>query len=224
MAELVSLRRVSKNFSTAVEEVVALDEVSLDIAEGDFVCVQGPSGSGKTTLLNVVAGLEVADSGEVVVAGQHLEGMGESKRAHHRLHHVGIVFQDDNLIPELTAQENIELPLQALGIPLGATGQLAREALDKVSIGQLADRRPAEMSGGQRQRVGIARALAGGRKLLLADEPTGALDSATSRDLFSLLQQLSGDGYTVLLVSHSPEAVDYASRAFTMTDGRLAAV
>lgn len=221
MNSTVVLRGVSKRFDTPAEQVVALADVSMVVNKGDFICVYGRSGSGKTTLLNVIAGLEVADAGTVSVAGMSMDGADGEARAGVRLRTMGVVFQDDNLLAELTASENIELPLQALGLEPAQARADALKALTQVGIGDLGDRLPPEMSGGQRQRVGIARALTGGRSLILADEPTGSLDSVTSRELFELLGRLSSGGSTVVVVTHDPLAREYATRVMTMRDGVL---
>lgn len=185
---------VSRDFVTPAETVHALAGVSLAVEAGDLVVVYGASGSGKTTLINVMAGLDVPTSGSVVVDEQPLDGIGERARARGRLETIGVVFQDENLIPELTAGENIMLPLLARGTDRGQALEQARESLTRVGLPELLDRRPAEMSGGQRQRVGIARAIAGGRTILLADEPSGAVDTATAEGLFTLMRQLADEG------------------------------
>lgn len=223
MTVTVQLENVSKKFETPAQQVVALDGVSVVVQEGEFLCVYGRSGSGKSTLLNVISGLETADAGTVGVGGMSMDSLGQEGRAALRLKTMGVVFQDDNLLAELTAAENIELPLQALGLTRSQAHAEALEALDTVGLGGLGDRRPPEMSGGQRQRVGIARALTGGRSLILADEPTGALDSRTSDELFELLRELSGRGSTVLVATHDPLARDYATTVMTMRDGVLSA-
>lgn len=221
MTPLVQITSAHKKFPTPAEEVVALDDVSLVINNGEFVCIYGASGSGKTTLLNVIAGLTSTDAGTVTIASTSMDQANSNDRAALRLKTMGVIFQDDNLLAELTASENIELPLQALGFTPSQARMMALEALQRVSLEHLANRVPPEMSGGQRQRVGIARALTGERSLILADEPTGALDSTTSRELFGLLRDLSKQGSTVVVATHDPLARDFASRILTMRDGIL---
>ena len=221
MTPLVQITSAHKKFPTPAEEVFSLDDVSLVINNGEFVCIYGASGSGKTTLLNVIAGLTSTDAGTVTIASTSMDQANSNDRAALRLKTMGVIFQDDNLLAELTASENIELPVQALGFTPSRARMMALEALQRVSLEHLANRVPPEMSGGQRQRVGIARALTGERSLILADEPTGALDSTTSRELFGLLRDLSKQGSTVVVATHDPLARDFASRILTMRDGIL---
>ena len=219
--ELVSVAGVDKVFRTTAEHVVALANVEFRARAGDLICVHGASGSGKSTLLNVIAGLEVPDGGSVVVAGQELVGASEAVRTRVRLSTMGIVFQDDNLLFELSAAENLQLPLEAMGLTSRQSRAEAESALRRVGLADLVDRMPAEMSGGQQQRVGIARALTGGRSVILADEPTGSLDSDTSRGLFELLRQLANAGSLVVVATHDPLGAEFASRLLDMVDGKL---
>lgn len=214
---------LTKRYVTAAETVHAVDDVSIVLSAGEFVCLHGTSGSGKSTLLHLLAGLTEADSGRVLVDGVDMVTAGVSERARIRRTTMGVVFQRDNLIDEFTAWENVALPLEITGVLGGSARAQAEEMLALVGVGDLAGRRPAELSGGQRQRVGIARALAGGRRLLLADEPTGALDSVSSRALFKLFTELAGDGVALLVVSHDPECRSWATRSLEMVDGRLVA-
>jgi len=200
---------------------MALDSVDLHVAAGEFVALFGASGSGKTTLLNVIAGLQELNSGYVHVCGHAVHRLSESDRAHMRLTDVGVVFQDNNLIPEFTALENIMLPLRARGWSAAEATAQAEEMLGTVGLERLGRRMPAQLSGGQKQRVGIARAVVGGRKVLLADEPTGALDSETSRDVFALLRALSEQGVAVVVASHDPLVIEHASHVITIRDGRV---
>lgn len=210
---------VARRYVGAAETVVALDDVTIAVAPGEFVCVQGPSGSGKSTLLNVIAGLDSPDDGQVEVLGTRTDGLGEEERAAFRLENIGVVFQDDNLISEFTALENVMLPLEARGMA-GARGA-ALESLESLGVGALGNRLPAEMSGGQRQRIGIARAIVGGRRLLVADEPTGALDSRNSRALFEAVAELCRSGNSAIVATHDPLAQEFASRVVEMIDGRI---
>ncbi len=208
-------------YATAAGEVHALRGVDLEVRSGELTLLTGSSGSGKSTLLNVLAGLEQASQGRVEVLGKTLNSMSASERAALRLNHIGMVFQDNNLIAQFTAAENVELVLGCQGSPQPA--EAARRLLGEVDMEELADRRAGAMSGGQRQRVGIARALAGDRELLLCDEPTGSLDRANSLTLFETLKRLAHDeGVAVLVATHDPEAVAFADRHLVIVDGLLA--
>lgn len=224
MGALARVDSVSKRYRSGVEVVVAVDDASFTVCPGEFACVYGASGSGKTTLLNLLAGIEVADSGSVVVAGESLVGRSEAARADIRLHRIGVVFQSNNLLPEFTARENVALPLRVRGMARAEADASADTALGSVGLSGLGDRLPERMSGGQRQRVGIVRALAGGQPLLLADEPTGALDSENSRSLFGLMRALCDDrGTAVVLATHDPLAGEFADSVYGMVDGVVAA-
>ncbi len=217
---LLRLSRVSKRYQTGVEEVIACDDVSVEMLAGEVVWLRGASGSGKTTLIKVAAGIVAPDCGEVHVADKALDAGGAGAAARRRLTEIGIVFQDDLLIEEFTAHENVRLPLEA-GHWRGDWDREAEDKLTLVGLGDLAGRRPTEMSGGQRQRVGIARALAGGKRLLLADEPTGSLDSRTSCSIFELFADLARRGVGVLVASHDPIFGAYAVRTWDIVDGRV---
>lgn len=221
--EVVRVTEVCKRFVIGSDTVVAAHMVNLSVGSGEFVCIYGASGSGKTSLLNIVAGLDAADSGHVVVAGQDVTELPEGGRADLRLHSIGVIFQANNLLPEFTAQENVLLPLLIRGLRRGVAEVKADAALATVGLVNMGDRRPSEMSGGQRQRVGIARALAGEQQLLVADEPTGALDSENSIRLFTLLRRVCDEqGTSVLLATHDPLAEPYADAAYTIVDGVVA--
>jgi ABC-type lipoprotein export system ATPase subunit len=215
---------VTRSFRSPVEVVHAVRDADLVIEQGTMVGLYGASGSGKSTLVNLIAGIDVPTSGAVTVLGSNVGRMDESARARFRLAHIGVVFQDDNLIEEFTATENVMLPLEASGWGEARARPAARDALDRVGLVDLGHRRPAELSGGQRQRVGIARALAGERVLLLADEPTGALDSDNSRRLFELLRMLADGGVTVLLATHDRSSESFVSARYELRDGRPIAV
>lgn len=221
LAVPVIVADATRSYRTPAEVVHALDGVTLAASWGQFLCIHGPSGSGKSTLLNVIAGLDLVDSGQVQVDGHELSQLSENERAHLRLTTIGVVFQGDVLVEEFTAAENVALPLEARGIKSEAALAQAAEALEQVGIGALGPRWPREMSGGQRQRVGIARALVGGRRLLLADEPTAALDRANSASLFALLADLCSQGALVIVCSHDPLAGKYADIVYNLVDGRL---
>ncbi|MGO1317013.1 MAG: ABC transporter ATP-binding protein [Cellulomonadaceae bacterium] len=212
---------VARTYTSAVEKVHAVRAVTLNVGPHEFVCVMGPSGCGKSTLLNLVAGIDVPTAGTVVVAGTDITALGEQERAAHRLRTTGVVFQEHRLLPELTARENVMLPLEVLGHSRRSAARAARDALDRVGIGELGARFPDQLSGGQRQRVGVARAIVGGRDVLLADEATGALDNETSRSIYALLARLAADGTTVLAATHDPEATRWATRVVRMRDGAV---
>lgn len=218
----IHARDVSLRFASGPEVVTALEGVTVPFLHGELAAVMGASGSGKTSLLNVVAGLEVPDEGQVVVGDADIAALNDDARADVRLHAIGLVFQDDNLLPMLTARENVALPLRARGWAAGEAVAEADAWLSRVGLAGMEARRPAEMSGGQRQRDGIARAVAGGRRILLADEPIGALDSATTRDVLGLLRELADDGVCVVVVSHDAVVRRFADRVWVMGDGRLA--
>ncbi|MEV4221374.1 ABC transporter ATP-binding protein [Nonomuraea sp. NPDC049725] len=213
---VVSLREVTRTHG----DVHALKGVSLDVARGELVAVMGPSGSGKSTLLNVAGGLDRPTSGSVVIEGADLAAVKDLAALRRRS--VGYVFQDLNLIPSLTAAENVMLPRELDGVAAGRAREEAEVALEEVGAGQVADRFPEELSGGQRQRVAIARALAGERRLLLADEPTGALDTATGDGILRLLRERCDAGAAVLLVTHEPRYAAWADRVVYLRDGAIA--
>ncbi|MGW0478745.1 ABC transporter ATP-binding protein [Nonomuraea sp. NPDC003214] len=213
---VVSLREVTRTHG----DVHALKGVSLDVARGELVAVMGPSGSGKSTLLNVAGGLDRPTSGSVVIEGVDLAAVKDLAALRRRS--VGYVFQDLNLIPSLTAAENVMLPRELDGVAAGRAREEAQAALEEVGAGQVADRFPEELSGGQRQRVAIARALAGERRLLLADEPTGALDTATGDGILRLLRERCDAGAAVLLVTHEPRYAAWADRVVYLRDGAIA--
>jgi putative ABC transport system ATP-binding protein len=216
----LTLNDVSRCFAASPEPVWAVRDASFSVDAGSFVCLVGASGAGKSTLLNVIAGLDSATSGTILVDDTDVGALSEEQRARLRLERVGVVFQDHNLIEEFTACENVMLPLEVLGVRVAEARDRAEAELDRVGLDGLGERYPAQLSGGQRQRVGIARALVGGRRLLLADEPTGALDSVNSRALFELLRGLCDQGTTVLLGTHELMSQDFADTIYEMRDGR----
>ncbi len=224
MAEpLVSLRGVWKIYRLGKGvEVAALRGVDLDILPGDSLAVMGPSGSGKSTLLHILGCLDTPTRGRALFRGRDVTGMRADELARFRRTEVGFVFQEFNLSPSLTALENVELPMVFAGVPRRARRQRALELLEAVGLGDRAHHRPGELSGGERQRVAIARALANSPTLILADEPTGNLDSSTGRTILSLLADLNRDGRALVLVTHDPEAAGIAARVLRMRDGRFA--
>jgi putative ABC transport system ATP-binding protein len=218
MSELVRLNDITKVYQGGVTG--ALNGVSLTVEEGEFTAVMGPSGSGKSTLLNLVAGLDKPTTGSVTVAGSDLSKMGEAALARFRRDHIGFVFQFFHLLPNLTVLENVLIPAQLRSRE--SAEEPARKLLEQLGIEDLADRYPARLSGGQQQRVSIARALINKPTLLLADEPTGALDTRSGDEVMELLRQLHRDGKTILLVTHDAKlATRYAARVISVMDGRI---
>jgi putative ABC transport system ATP-binding protein len=218
---VLRLRSVSRVHGHGAAEVHALREVDLSVAAGELVAVMGPSGSGKSTLLTLAGGLDAASSGQVLVEGRELGGLSRKRLAAVRRRSVGYVFQDFNLIPALTAAENVALPRELDGLSGRKARAEAQAALAEIGIGELADRFPDEMSGGQQQRVAIARALIGDRRLVLADEPTGALDSATGEAVLAVLRARCDAGAAAVLVTHEARHAAWADRVVFLRDGRL---
>jgi putative ABC transport system ATP-binding protein len=219
---IVSLRNVDKRYTRGKQSVEVLQGLSLDIAKGEFVALMGPSGSGKTTLLNLIGGLDTATSGEITVAGERLDKLGSGALARWRARHVGFVFQFYNLMPMLTAQRNVELPLLLTNLSGAQRKTNAVAALTLVGIADRAKHKPNELSGGQAQRVAIARALVADPTLLVCDEPTGDLDRKSADEVLHLLQILNREhGKTIVMVTHDPKAAEFASRQLHMDKGAL---
>jgi putative ABC transport system ATP-binding protein len=219
---LVSVHSVSKTYRRERATVGALRDVSLDIGEGEFVRLTGPSGSGKTTLLNLVAGLDRPEQGEIVVAGRNITGLSMSRAAKYRAEQVGMIFQDYNLMPQLTALENVLLPMVALR---RTSQSRARELLDAVGLADRSDHNPAQLSGGEQQRVAIARALANDPLLVLADEPTGNLDDQSAQGVMELLTGAVRErGRTLLLVTHERDAAQISDRSLELRGGVLTSI
>ena len=215
---------VSKRYTTAAEEVHALRESTWQVRTGDAVAIMGPSGCGKTTLLNLLGGVDRPTAGKIVIADQDLTGMNERALEAHRLHRVGFVFQFFNLIPSITAFENLELPMVMAGTRESECRDRARSLLALVGLEAKGDKRPEQLSGGEQQRVAVALALANDPALILADEPTGNLDSTNAAAIASLLKSLSTDyGKTVIMVSHDAKAVEVFPTVYGMRDGRFVA-
>jgi putative ABC transport system ATP-binding protein len=218
----IQVSDVVKTYPLSAGEVVAVDHLSLDIGDGEFVAVVGRSGSGKTTLLNLLAGIDRATSGTLIVAGADLGSLSESGLAAWRGENVGLVFQFFQLLPTLTVIENVMLPMDfAKKIPVGERRDRARHLLERVGIGDQADKLPATLSGGQQQRAAIARALANDPPILLADEPTGNLDSTTADAVLKLFADLNADGQTIVVVTHERDIRSVAGREVTLVDGRI---
>jgi putative ABC transport system ATP-binding protein len=218
---LLTVRGVRKTFQAEVAPVRALRGLDLDLGSGEFAVVMGPSGCGKSTLLNVVAGLDIVDEGTITVAGETVTGRDENWLARFRRRHIGIVFQFFNLIDGTTALDNIALPAVIGGMRRRVAETRARDLLDLLGLSDKASAIPAVLSGGQRQRLAIARALVNEPSLLLADEPTGALDSDGGQEVLELFRRLHSDGQTILMVTHSADVAAGASRVIRLQDGRL---
>ena len=223
MDPLVSLTHVTKTYRRGKQAVEVLHNLDLQVAAGDFVALMGPSGSGKTTLLNLIGGLDQPTSGEVVVAGERLDQLSSGRLAKWRARHVGFVFQFYNLMPTLSAEKNVELPLLLTHLSGGQRKQHVRAALELVSLADRARHKPSELSGGQQQRVAIARAIVADPTLLVCDEPTGDLDRETAEEILHLLQMLNREhGKTIVMVTHDAKAAEFASRQVHLDKGALA--
>jgi putative ABC transport system ATP-binding protein len=220
-ADLIVLRGLTKVYTMGDQEVRALDGVDLDIRRGEFVAIMGPSGSGKSTLMNLIGCLDTPTDGSFVLNGQEVSKMDENQLADLRNREIGFIFQTVNLLPRTSALQNVELPLVYAGVPRGVRRQRAQEALRRVQLADRAHHRPNELSGGQRQRVAVARALVNDPSLLLADEPTGNLDSKTSAEIMVLFAELHAAGNTILVVTHEEDIARHASRTVRMLDGRI---
>lgn len=218
----IDIRAVTKSYQRGGETLRVLDELDLQMEAGTFYALMGPSGSGKTTLLNLIGGLDHADSGHVVVAGEDLTGLSGSALARWRADHVGFVFQGFNLLPVLTARENVELPLLLAPISRRQRRAQAERVLELVGLQDRMDHKPTELSGGQEQRVAIARAIATDPAVLLADEPTGDLDRSTADQVLELLQRLNRELHkTILMVTHDPQAAEHAAKVIHLDKGKL---
>lgn len=222
MSELIRLDAVSRRFTLGGTEVAALEHVSLRVAEGEYLAVMGPSGSGKSTLLNVLGLLDRPDEGQYWLGGQDIATLSEPALVQLRGHRIGFVFQSFHLIPRLTARENVELPLMLCGVLPAERHRRSQRLLEDLGLDNRADHRPAELSGGQRQRVAIARAMAMAPRLILADEPTGNLDSRSGEEVITLLEGLNREqGITLMVVTHDPRLGERAGRRISMDDGRI---
>ena len=222
MSAIVSLSKVSKSYTRGKQEVAVLRDLDLNIEEGDFAALMGPSGSGKTTLLNLIGGLDQPTSGSITVAGQQLEKLSAKALARWRAEKIGFVFQFYNLLPVLTAQRNVELPLLLTKLSAAQRKKNAATALQIVGLEDRGSHKPGELSGGQQQRVAIARALVADPTLLICDEPTGDLDRDTADEILDLLALLNREhGKTIVMVTHDPKAADHARHVLHLDKGRL---
>ncbi|MGT2929833.1 ABC transporter ATP-binding protein [Streptococcus dentasini] len=218
---LIELQGITKSYRNGEQELQVLKGIDLTVAKGEFLAVMGPSGSGKSTLMNIIGLLDRPTSGYYTLSGEAVEELSPTEQAHVRNEELGFVFQQFFLLSKLNAQDNVELPLIYAGMSGSKRRQLSQQFLEKV---ELADRRkhlPSELSGGQKQRVAIARALVNNPSIILADEPTGALDTKTSNQIMELLTQLNREGKTIIMVTHEPEIADYARRKIVIRDGEI---
>ena len=218
---MIRIKDPSKYYRIGDEEVHALDHASLHVSPGEFVGIIGPSGSGKSTLMNIIGCLDVADSGEYLLDGIPIENYSENELAHIRNRKIGFVFQSFNLIPKLTAEENVELPLIYQGIKKDERTERVAAALERVKLGKRANHFPTELSGGQQQRVAIARAIVTRPSLILADEPTGNLDSKTTVEIMDIFHELHSQGNTIVLITHDDSVAAQAGRRVRILDGHL---
>jgi len=216
---MIELEHVSKVYSTGAVSLRALDDVTLRIGSGELVAVMGPSGSGKSTMMNILGCLDVPSEGSYVLDGVPVAGLSENRLADVRSRRIGFVFQSFNLLPRTSAIRNVELPMVYAGT--SNRRNRARQALERVGLGDRTDHLPNELSGGQQQRVAVARALVTDPAMILADEPTGNLDTASTVDVMNLLVELNATGRTVVLITHEPEVAEFAKRVVTLRDGRI---
>ena len=221
---MIDIKDLCKVYMVGDEKVRALDHATLHIYPKEFVSIIGPSGSGKSTLMNIIGCLDVADAGSYHLDGLPIESYSENQLAKIRNEKIGFVFQSFNLITKLTAEENVELPLIYQGLPKPERAERVREALERVGLTKRAKHLPTELSGGQQQRVAIARAIATRPKLILADEPTGALDSKTSQEIIDIFHELHAQGNTIVLITHDPNVAKQAARSIHILDGRISEV
>ncbi|HIX59758.1 MAG TPA: ABC transporter ATP-binding protein [Candidatus Blautia gallistercoris] len=218
---ILELQNIYKEYQQGKLKVPVLKNVNFSMEEGEYVAIMGPSGSGKTTLMNIIGCLDKATSGEFILDGQNINQCTENEMSDLRLHKIGFVFQSFHLLPKQTALENVEMPLNYAGVPKKERKERAFQALERVGLADRVDFRPNQLSGGQMQRVAIARAIVNNPKILLADEPTGALDSKSGTQVMELFQRLNEEGVTVLMITHDAEIASHAARIVQIRDGEL---
>lgn len=218
---MISMRHLSKVYRMGSEDIRALDDVDFFVEQGEFVAIVGPSGSGKSTLMNMIGLLDVPDEGTYELDGQDVAKMSESRLAGVRNRKIGFIFQNFNLLKTMSAKENVRVPLMYRGMRAKEADRLVCSVLEQVGLGGRENHTPSQLSGGQQQRVAIARALVGSPEIVLADEPTGALDSKTSDEIMAMLASLNEAGQTIVLITHNPELARQASRVVRIADGRL---
>jgi putative ABC transport system ATP-binding protein len=218
---MIKMHDMSKVYRTSDVETTALNQVNVEIEPGEFIAIMGPSGCGKSTLLNVLGMLDSPDAGSYSFAGENVAGYSENQLAEIRKQNIGFIFQSFNLVDELTVAENVMLPLLYQKVPAKERDERVQTVLERVGIAHRADHRPQQLSGGQQQRVAVARAVITNPKLILADEPTGNLDSTNGEEVLNLLNQLNDDGTTIVMVTHDQGHAEHASRVINMLDGRI---
>ena len=218
---VIELKDIMKTYIMGDSIVHALDHVNVQIARGEFTSIMGPSGSGKSTMMNILGCLDRPTSGEYYLEGKEIAGYDDDELAHTRNAKIGFVFQNFNLLPKLTAQENVALPLIYAGVNIKERMERAKQALEEVGLGQRLEHKPTEMSGGQRQRVAIARALINNPAIIMADEPTGNLDTKSSYEIMDIFKKLNDSGKTVVMVTHEPDIAEQTKRILVMRDGKI---
>ncbi len=218
---MIEMHGLTKAYRTSDIETTALDNINLEVNSGEFIAIMGTSGCGKSTLLNIIGMLDSPDSGRYSFLGEDVAGYSEGKLADIRKKNIGFIFQSFNLVDELTVAENVMLPLLYQKVPAAERDQRVQTVLERVGIAHRAGHRPQQLSGGQQQRVAVARAVVNNPKLILADEPTGNLDTTNGEEVLELLNQLNRDGTTIIMVTHDPAHADHASRVVNMLDGRV---
>ena len=218
---MLELRNICKTYLQGRMEVPVLKDISLSVEEGEYLAIMGPSGSGKTTLMNIIGCLDAPTSGAYLLEGEDIAGLGDSKMSDVRLHSIGFVFQSFYLLSRQSAQDNVALPLLYAGVRRRERQEMARQALERVGLGDRTSFKPTQLSGGQCQRVAIARAIVNSPKILLADEPTGALDTKSGEQIMEIFQRLNEEGVTIVMITHEPEIAAHAQRTLHIRDGRL---
>ena len=221
MKKLIDLRNINKTYRNGDQELKVLKNINLTVEEGEFVAIMGPSGSGKSTLMNIIGMLDRPTTGEYFLGNEDVANLGDKKLAKVRNNQIGFVFQQFFLLSKLNALQNVELPLIYAGVSQGSRKNLAKQYLEKVDLGTRMTHLPSELSGGQKQRVAIARALVNNPSIILADEPTGALDTKTGEQIMELLTELNAEGKTIIMVTHEPEIAAYAKRQIVIRDGLI---
>ena len=221
MKKLIDLRNINKTYRNGDQELKVLKNINLTVEEGEFVAIMGPSGSGKSTLMNIIGMLDRPSTGEYFLGNEDVANLGDKKLAKVRNNQIGFVFQQFFLLSKLNALQNVELPLIYAGASQGSRRNLAKQYLEKVDLGTRMTHLPSELSGGQKQRVAIARALVNNPSIILADEPTGALDTKTGEQIMELLTELNAEGKTIIMVTHEPEIAAYAKRQIVIRDGAI---
>ena len=221
MSKILEMKNISKIYQMGSEEVIALDDVSISIEEGEFVTILGPSGSGKSTLMNIIGCLDTPTKGEYVLSGKEVAGLNEKELARIRNKEIGFIFQSFQLLPKLTAAQNVELPLIYAGINSTTRKEISKDLLTKVGLESKINNLPTQLSGGQQQRVAIARAISTEPTILLADEPTGALDQETGVKILEFFKELNKEGRTVIMITHDKDIAQYGDRIINIVDGKV---